>query len=123
MDDTRRQPTPATPPPLPSPDAVLAEQLARCHGAIAGCFEFCGDGNVPVSQQLETLNIASRLMRVSVVLAKALDKSPKEFIHRIIVERPAMIDVTPATAIPPTPAEKVENNLARKVASDEGVTE
>jgi hypothetical protein len=103
MEDIDQQSAPAAPQPLPAPDAVLAEQLAQCHSAVTGCFEFCGDRNVSVSQQLETLNVASRLMRVSVALAAALDKTPREFTHRIIVERPPMLDVTPATAIPPPP--------------------
>ena len=88
MEDDVRQTVP--------PDAVLAAQLAQCHSAVSGCFEFCGHRDVSVSQQLEVLNVASRLVRASVALATALDKSPREFTHRVIVERPRMLDVTPA---------------------------
>ena len=85
-----------------APDVMLAEQLAQCHKVVSGCFEFCGHSDVAVSQQLEVFNVMSRLMRASVALAAALDKSPREFVHRVIVERPAvsnqapMVDVTPA---------------------------
>jgi hypothetical protein len=104
MEDIDRQSAPAVPQPPTSPDAVLAEQLARCHDAVRGCFEFCGDSSVLLSQQFETLSAAERLMRVSIALAKALDKSPREFTHRIIVERPTpMIDVTPDVAGDPHP--------------------
>jgi hypothetical protein len=106
MEDTDRQSAPATPP--PSPDAVLAAQLARCHKAIAECFECTDDTKFSFSAQIEALNVAERLVRVSIALAKALDKSGKEFTHRIIVERPApMIDVTPDIAgAPPPPMSK-----------------
>ena len=129
MEDIDQQSAPPAPP--PAPDAVLAEQLAQCHSAVTGCFEFCGDRNVPVSQQLETLNVDSRLIRVSVALAAALDKSPREFTHRVIVERPPMLDVTPRAVGdlvsvsepspgtfaegPPIPHAKVQNNLGRKM--------
>ena len=108
MEDIGQQPAPAAPQPPPTPDAVLAEQLARCHDVVRGCFEFCGDSSVLLSQQFETLSAAERLMRVSIALAQALGKSPREFTHRIIVERPApMIDVTPErTEAPPPPRPK-----------------
>ena len=120
MEDIDRQPTPANPPPLPSPpDALLAEQLARCHSAVAGCFEFCRDETVLVSQQLETLNVATRLIRASVALAAALDKLPREFTHRVVVEHidsaspPPMIDVTPERAgEPPPPPQKSKTTSA-----------
>jgi hypothetical protein len=95
MEDIDRQSAPAAPRPPLSPDAVLAEQLAQCHSAVSGCFEFCSHSDVSVSQQLEVFNAASRLMRVSVALAAALDKTPREFTHRVIVERPPILDVTP----------------------------
>jgi len=84
-----------------APDAVLSEQLAQCHKVVTGCFEFCGHTDVSAPQQMEVFTVMSRLMRVSVALAAALDKSPREFIHRVIVERPAagqapMVDVSPA---------------------------
>lgn len=95
MEDIDQQSAPATPQPLPAPDAVLAEQLAQCHSAVTGCFTYCGESHVHVSEQLEVLNVASRLIRVSVALAAALDKTPREFTHRVIVERPPILDVTP----------------------------
>jgi len=124
MEDDVRQTVP--------PDAVLAAQLAQCHSAVSGCFEFCGHRDVSVSQQLEVLNVASRLVRASVALATALDKSPREFTHRVIVERPAanqapMLDVTPAwnlaheTAMatlaagePPPPVQKLKTTSTGK---------
>ena len=113
------------------PDSVLAEQLAQCHKVVSGCFEFCGQSDVAVSQQLEVFNVMARLMRASVALATALDKSPREFTHRVIVERPPMLDVTPRAVGdlvsvsepspgtfaegPPIPHAKVQNNLGRKM--------
>ena len=91
MEDDVRQTVP--------PDAMLSEQLAQCHKAIASCFVCGDDEKLPLLVQLESLNTAERLIRVSIALAAALGKSGKEFTHRIIVERPApMIDVTPEPA-------------------------
>ncbi len=105
MEDTGRQSAPPAPPapqPPPSPDALLAEQLTRCHKAIAECFDCTDDTKFSFSAQIESLNVAERLMRVSIALTKALDKTGKEFTHRIIVERPTpMIDVTPPSDPPP----------------------
>ena len=96
MEDDVRQTVP--------PDAMLAEQLAQCHKAIAECFVCGSDNKLPLLTQLECLNVAERLMRVSIALANALGKTGKEFTHRIIVERPApMIDVTPEPAWDPHP--------------------
>jgi hypothetical protein len=103
MEDIDQQPAPAAPQPL-APDAVLAEQLARCHKAIEECFVGSNNDQISIMAQLEHLNVAERLMRVSIALAAALGKSGKEFTHRIIVERPApMIDVTPEAAWDPHP--------------------
>lgn len=89
------------PPDPPTPSSVLAEHLAQCRNAIAECFVCGSDPKLPMTQQLECLSTAERLMRVSLALAEALDKSERVFIHRIIVERP-MIDVTPEhTGEPP----------------------
>ena len=106
MEDIDRQPASANPP--PSPDAVLAEQLAQCHKVIGECFVCGSDARLPMFEQLESLNVAERLIRVSIALANALGKTGKEFTHRIIVERPApMIDVTPeVTENPPPPRRK-----------------
>ena len=100
MEQLDQQPAPdarpvAQTPPTPlTPDAVLAEQLAQCRNMVSGCFEYCGHGDVSVPEQLEVLSVASRLIRVSVALAGALDKSPREFTHRVIVEhRPSTTDV------------------------------
>jgi hypothetical protein len=100
--------TPPTPQTPLAPDAVLAEQLAQCHKAIAECFVCGSDNRLPLSMQFEAVTVAERLMRVSIALAQALGKSPREFTHRIIVERPApMIDVTPErTEDPPPPRPK-----------------
>ena len=81
--------TPPAPQPPRTPDAVLDEQLRQCRSAVSGCFEFCSHADVSVPQQLEVLTVASRLMRVSVALAGALDKSPREFTHHVIVEHRA----------------------------------
>ena len=100
MEDIVQRPAPAIPP--PSPDAVLTEQLDQCRKVVTACFEFCGHTNVSAVQQMEVFTVMSRLMRVSVALATALDKSPREFVHRVIVERPApgnqspMVDLTPS---------------------------
>ena len=124
MEDIDQQSAPATPLPPPTPDAVLAEQLAQCHKVIGECFVCGSDARLPMFEQLESLNVAERLIRVSIALANALGKTGKEFTHRIIVERPApMIDVTPEVMENPHPPAQVENNLARKMTSDEGVTE
>jgi hypothetical protein len=106
MEDIDRQPASANPP--PSPDAVLAEQLAQCHKAIENCFECADDTKFSFSAQIEALTVAERLMRVSIALAAALGKTGREFTHRIIVEHPApMIDVTPeVTENPPPPRRK-----------------
>jgi hypothetical protein len=105
MEDTGQQSAPATPP--PSPAAVLAEQLAQCHSAVKGCFAYCGESFVLVPEQLEVMNIASRLMRVSVALAAALDNSPREFTHRVVVEHmnsaSPLVDVTPDAVAPHPP--------------------
>ena len=94
MEQIDRQPAPdaeATPQTLLAPDRVLAEQLAQCRNMVSGCFEYCGHGDVSVPEQLEVFNVVTRLMRVSVALAGALDKSPREFTHHVIVEhRPSM---------------------------------
>jgi hypothetical protein len=107
MEDTDRQTAPPASQPL-APDTVLAEQLTRCHKAIAECFECTDDTKFSFSAQIESLNAAERLIRVSIALAAALGKSGREFTHRIIVERPApMIDVTPECAkYPPPPMKK-----------------
>jgi len=111
MEQLDRQPAPdvspmaQTPPtqqtPL-APNGVLAEQLAQCHKAIAECFVCGSDPRLPMLEQLESLNVAERLIRVSIALAQALGKSSREFTHRIIVERP-MIDVTPDVTSTPHP--------------------
>ena len=103
MEDRDQQPDPPAQQSLPTPDAVLAEQLAQCHKAIAECFVCGSDNKLPLLTQLECLNVAERLMRVSIALANALGKTGKEFTHRIIVERPPMIDVTPEAAWDPPP--------------------
>ena len=95
MEDIDQQPTPPAPQPLPTPDAVLAEQLAQCHKAIGACFFTSYSTDYSLMSQLECRNVAERLMRVSTALAAALSKSGREFTHRIIVERPPMLDVTP----------------------------
>lgn len=92
---------PQRPAALLTPDAVLAEQLAQCHAAVRGCFAYCSESFVRVPEQIEAMNVASRLVRVSVALAAALDKTPREFTHRVIVERPSMTDVTPPVPTPP----------------------
>ena len=92
MEQIDPQPAPdaeATPQTPLAPDAVLAEQLAQCRNMVSGCFEYCGHGAVSVPEQLEVFNVVTRLMRVSVALAGALDKSPREFTHRVIVEHRA----------------------------------
>ncbi len=115
MEQRDRQPAPDTSPmaqaqpapqtPLP-PDAVLAEQLAQCHKVVAECFVCGSDPRLPMSEQLESLNVAERLIRVSIALAQAVGKSSREFTHRIIVERP-MTDVTPdVTGDSPPPRRK-----------------
>jgi hypothetical protein len=102
MEDISQQPAPANPP--PTPDAVLAEQLTQCHKAIGACFFTSYSTDYSLMSQLECLNVAERLMRVSIALAAALGKSGREFTHRIIVEHPApMIDVTPEAAWDPHP--------------------
>ncbi|MGC9953023.1 MAG: hypothetical protein ABSD21_01910 [Rhizomicrobium sp.] len=105
MEDIDQQPAPANPQPPPSPDAVLADQLAQCHKAIGECFVGSNNDQISVMAQLEHLNVAERLIRVSIALTKAIEKSGKEFTHRIIVERP-MIDVTPAGPPPPRGSRK-----------------
>jgi len=93
---------PIVPPIRPvTPDAALAEQLARCNQAIGECFVGSNNDQISIMAQLEHLNVAERLIRVSIALAGALGKSGKEFTHRIIVERPGMIDVTPKDPTPP----------------------
>jgi hypothetical protein len=109
MEDIDRRPAPASP---PTPDAVLAEQLARCHSAVKGCFAYCGESFVLVPEQLEVMNVASRLMRVSVALAAALDKTPREFIHRVIVERHAAVDQAPMVDITPSGNAALANDTA-----------
>ena len=103
MEDIDQQPVLENPNPPPAPDAVLAEQLAQCHKAIGECFVGSNNDQISIMAQLEHLNVAERLMRVSIALAAALGKSGKEFTHRIIVERPPMIDVTPEAAWDPPP--------------------
>ncbi len=102
-----QQPALVPPPPV-SPDVALAEQLARCHKAIGECFVCSDRDDLSFMSQLECLNVAERLIRVSIVLAAAIGKSGKEFTHRIIVERPApMLDVAPEGAeYPPPPKPK-----------------
>ena len=89
MEDTQTPPA--------DPDDVLAELLAKSQKAIAECFVFGSDGNYSLATQFEALNVATRLMRVSIQLAAALDKKPgKEIVQRIKVEHSApLIDVTP----------------------------
>ena len=115
MEDIAQQPAPPSPQPL-APDAVLAEQLAQCSKAVVECFVCGSDNRLPLMTQLESLNVAERLMRVSIALAAALGKSGKEFTHRIIVERPVpMIDVTPEAAWnSPPPRRKSKTTSAGK---------
>jgi len=113
MEQLDRQPAPdaspmaQTPPPprMPLPPVgVLAEQLAQCRNMVSGYFEYCGHGDVSVPEQLEVFNVVTRLIRVSVALAGALDKSPREFTHRVIVEhRTSLTDVTPELMGNPPP--------------------
>ncbi len=79
------------------PDAALARQLSYCHDLIECCIDYCaGDRPPNLGAQIEVMNVAARLMRTSVALAGAVDKKPREFTHRVIVEhRQAMTDMTP----------------------------
>ena len=112
MEDVDQPPAPPTPQPPPSPDAVLAEQLAQCSKAVAECFVCGSDSRLPLLTQLEHLNVAERLMRVSIALAAALGKSGKEFTHRMIVERPEkVVEIIHGTeAFPHPPIRKLKTN-------------
>ena len=105
MERIDSQPAPDATPQTPlAPDGVLAEQLAQCRNMVSGCFEYCCHGDVSVPKQLEVFNVITRLIRVSVALAGALDKSPREFTHRVIVEhRASLTDVTPEPMGDPPP--------------------
>ena len=108
-----QHPAPAAPQPPPAPDVVLAEQLAGCHKAIGECFVCSNNDQVSVMTQLECLNVAERLMRVSIALANALGKTGKEFTHRIIVERPEkVVEIIHGTEAFPPPIRKSKTTSA-----------
>jgi hypothetical protein len=68
------------------PKTALAEYLEQCRKAVAECFVCGSNPALMFSQQLESLNTAERLMRVSMKLINALDPAAKSFTHRIVVE-------------------------------------
>ncbi|MDE1939177.1 MAG: hypothetical protein KGI68_09165 [Alphaproteobacteria bacterium] len=91
-----------------APETALARQLSYCHDLIDCCITYCASERPPsLEAQIDVMNVAARLMRTSVVLAGAIDKKPREFTHRVIVERrEAMTDITPPAGDPPPLIEK-----------------
>ncbi|HVZ68474.1 MAG TPA: hypothetical protein VG891_03365 [Rhizomicrobium sp.] len=72
---------------FPGMEAMLAEQLRRCHRATVSCFDF-GENEAPYfAARAEAFKIAARLMKSSLDLANILRRGNGEEIrHRMIYE-------------------------------------
>jgi hypothetical protein len=57
---------------LSDTDAMLAEQLRRCHRAAARCFDFAEERGYFFSSQMEAFKVATKLMKSSLEMARAL---------------------------------------------------
>jgi hypothetical protein len=106
-----------------APDTALARQLSYCHDLINCCITYCASDRPPsLESQIDVMNVAARLMRTSVVLAGAIDKKPREFTHRVIVERrQAMTDITPPAGDPPPLIEKSKTIHGSSEAEDHNI--
>jgi hypothetical protein len=56
------------------PNALLAEQLERCHRAAMKCFDLCEDDPVYINARQAFLTLAAKMMKTSMELAAALQK-------------------------------------------------
>ena len=59
------------------PKATLAEQLEFCRNAVALCFSCGGDREQMFTRRIEAMNMAERLMRVSLKFARRSIRHPK----------------------------------------------
>ena len=98
---------------------IIAEQIAQSHQVLGECWRIQSDPHNGLSMQLETLKVAARLMKINLRQHESLTGRPREFVHRIVVERvdgssprdhvtAAPIDVTPSGAAPPPPSKTLK---------------
>lgn len=83
------EPEIALPPQLGfDPNALLAEQLERCHRAAMKCFDLCEDGPVYINARQAFLTLAAKMMKTSLELTAALQKRQRltESRRHVIIE-------------------------------------
>lgn len=84
------EPETALPPQLGfDPNALLAEQLERCHRAAMKCFDLCEDGPVYINARQTFLTLAAKMMKTSMELTAALQKrrGATEIRRHVLIER------------------------------------
>jgi hypothetical protein len=95
---------------------IVSEQLAQCHEVLGECWRAQRSTTVSYELQLETMRVAALLMKINLRQYEALSGRPREFTHRIIVERASPpVDfagqpIPPpqaVTAAPPPPPGKI----------------
>jgi hypothetical protein len=94
------------------PNALLAEQLERCHRAAMKCFDLCEDGPIYIDARQAFLTLAAKMMKTSMELTAALQKrrGVTETRRHVLIEHVKN----------PTPPHKSKN---RKTNSGAGETE
>jgi hypothetical protein len=108
-------PPPAPRPPAPPPpllrtedaDAVLLEQLSRCNRAVANCFEFSDNTDISVGTLMESVHLATTLIRMSMDLVAAVKNADDATqTHRMIYEHRAA-----SGDIPPSPPPEMSKTI------------
>jgi hypothetical protein len=74
-------------------DALLSDQLRRCHRAAAKCFAFADEDGAYFSAQMEAFKVATKLMKSTLELARVLRGGDGgEIRHRFIYERTSPLE-------------------------------
>ncbi len=100
------------------PDALLTEQLKRCHASLLECFDCGSNGHLPMSTQMDALKLAAKLIKTSMALAAAI-KGParsNEFRRHVVIEHIVKTIPTPS---PNTKIRKT-NSGADQIGSHDG---
>lgn len=97
---------------------IIAEQLAQSHQVLSECWQIQHNTDYSLERQLDTLKVAMRLMKINLKQHETLAGRPREFVHRIVVERvdsssphetpAAPIDVTPPSPLAPPPSKNLK---------------
>lgn len=95
------------------PDALLAEQMRRCHHAALECFSVLDREGFDAHTQMTAVRLGAKLVNSSMALAAALDRRTHgETRHRMIYEH-----VTPPT---PHPKKRKTNSGVQKLDHRDG---